>query len=616
MRLQQKLSFLKRNKRRFELKQEQLKQALDKLTWFRLGLFFGTVILTIICFSNHFAYSWFVLLTGFILFSLSVFMHKKVKTEYIKITLYREFFTHQIARLEIDWSSLETPYTSEIDKSPVSRDLNLSGKNSLHHLIDICISQEGSQLLKEWLISPQNTLEELHDKQVLVKELRPKTRFRTQIILKTKFLKFLFFGIKKRKKWQILELLNWFEQSFETNSMKKTLYILSGLSFFNLLSLTLYFSGYIKTLIITGFILYVLISIYFRKFIVTLFNESVSITYELSKLYEILALIENFEFPKNSHLKHFFKPIQDEHLKPSKVLKKLSLIVSAASLQRNFIIWGALNIMVPWDFFFSWYLASYKREIEPLVKTWLKIIIELDALQSLANFAYLNPENVFPEISNDFEAPLRCSNLGHPLIQFQQRICNSFEIEKIGQINLITGSNMAGKSTFLRTIGINMALSLAGGTVHASSFKSLPLQIFTCINVSDSLKDGFSYFHAEVRRLKHLMDLLIQSEGYPVLYLVDEIFRGTNNRERLIGSQSFIKAISDKEGCGLISTHDLELIKMEEVISEFKNYHFKEKFIDNKMIFDYQILAGPCSTTNALKVMKMEGLPISYFKDL
>jgi DNA mismatch repair ATPase MutS len=135
-------------------------------------------------------------------------------------------------------------------------------------------------------------------------------------------------------------------------------------------------------------------------------------------------------------------------------------------------------------------------------------------------------------------------------------------------------------------------------------------RMFTCIKVSDSVTDGISYFYAEVKRLKQLLNELNRQDDYPLFYMIDEIFRGTNNLERLTGSRSFIKALAGSHSIGLISTHDLELVKLENEIRRISNYHFREEVISDKMKFDYKIHSGPCPTTNALKIMKIEGLPV------
>ncbi|MCA9874192.1 MAG: hypothetical protein KC441_11075, partial [Anaerolineales bacterium] len=174
-----------------------------------------------------------------------------------------------------------------------------------------------------------------------------------------------------------------------------------------------------------------------------------------------------------------------------------------------------------------------------------------------------------------------------------------------------TGSNMAGKSSFLRTLGVNLVLAYAGGPVLAHSFQARLFRLYTSIRVSDSVTDGFSYFYAEVRRLQGLLAALETEDERPLFFLIDEIFRGTNNRERLIGSRSFVRALVGGRGVGLIATHDLELVKLAEERTAVHNFHFRDDVVDGKMVFDYTLRPGPCPTTNALKIMQLAGLPVA-----
>jgi DNA mismatch repair ATPase MutS len=170
---------------------------------------------------------------------------------------------------------------------------------------------------------------------------------------------------------------------------------------------------------------------------------------------------------------------------------------------------------------------------------------------------------------------------------------------------------MSGKSTFLKTLGINLSLAYAGGPVCAGSLRASLFRLFTCIKVSDSVTDGFSFFYAEVRRLKALLDELQKEHAYPIFFLIDEIFKGTNNRERLIGSRSYIRVLAGQNGAGAISTHDLELTTLANTLPALHNYHFREEVIDGQMVFDYKLHDGPCPTTNALKIMQLAGLPVN-----
>src|SRR5258705_3874820 len=201
--------------------------------------------------------------------------------------------------------------------------------------------------------------------------------------------------------------------------------------------------------------------------------------------------------------------------------------------------------------------------------------------------------------------------LGHPLLKREAKICNDFSLDQHQKIVILTGSNMAGKSTFLRTVGVNLCLAYVGAPVNASSLRVSLFRVFTCIKVSDSVQDGLSYFYAEVKRLKALLSATERDDDLPVLFLIDEIFRGTNNRERQIGSRAYVRALANRRtAVGIIATHDLELTRLADEIPGIANFHFREEVRDGKMVFDYRLRPGPCPTTNALDIMALEGLPV------
>ena len=206
--------------------------------------------------------------------------------------------------------------------------------------------------------------------------------------------------------------------------------------------------------------------------------------------------------------------------------------------------------------------------------------------------------------------------MAHPLLPdvgaTVPKVRNDFAFDHLGKLVIITGSNMAGKSTFLKALGVNLALTFAGGAVDATALHTIPLRIFTCIKVSDSVTNGISYFYAEVQRLKALLDALQAPHALPLFFAIDEIFRGTNNRERLQGSQAYARALTNQNGIGFISTHDLELVKLAADNPLIANVHFRDDVDGERMIFDYRLHAGPSPTTNALKIMQAAGLPISY----
>jgi DNA mismatch repair ATPase MutS len=275
-----------------------------------------------------------------------------------------------------------------------------------------------------------------------------------------------------------------------------------------------------------------------------------------------------------------------------------------------------LQLIVPWDFYFSYRLSRCKAAVTPLIPIWVDVWTELEALVSLANLAWLHQEYCIPDFQSSGQGGVFVAkDLGHPLITCDRKVTNDFELGTDKSIAIITGSNMAGKSTFLRTLGINLVLAYAGGPVSATHFAVSYFRIFACIKVSDSLADGLSYFYAEVKRLKAILDSVKNHPDAVHFVLIDEIFRGTNNRERRIGSQSYIRALAELPVIGAVATHDLELIRLEQEIPAVANYHFREEIVDGRMVFDYRIHPGPCPTTNALRIMEIEGLPVSVAKE-
>ena len=183
-------------------------------------------------------------------------------------------------------------------------------------------------------------------------------------------------------------------------------------------------------------------------------------------------------------------------------------------------------------------------------------------------------------------------------------------VDRFGRVLLLTGSNMSGKSTFLRTIGMNVVLANAGSAVVADFLRMRPMRPFTCIQVSDSVNDGISYFYAEVKRLASLLRALEHEHAHPQLSLIDEIYRGTNNRERWSGSRAFIEHAVGTRGIVVLSTHDLELAALADTVEDVRNLHFREEVYERHMEFDFVLREGPCPTTNALKLMEREGLPV------
>jgi DNA mismatch repair ATPase MutS len=278
-------------------------------------------------------------------------------------------------------------------------------------------------------------------------------------------------------------------------------------------------------------------------------------------------------------------------------------------IRSNPILGFLVNLVLPWDFWIALLAGRLRGRAAAYLPVWLEAWYHLEALISLSNLAYLNPDYTFPQVTSGMSPVFHARGLGHPLIPAGRKVVNDFDLPELGQVMILTGSNMAGKSTFIKTLGINLCLAFAGGPVNAAELSTLPFRLHTCMRITDSIADGFSYFYAEVKCLKSLMEALREADAPACLYLIDEIFRGTNNRERLIGSRAYVRALIAARGVGLIATHDLELSGLASTSPQVRNFHFRDALAQGMLVFDYKIRPGPCPTTNALKIMAMEGLP-------
>jgi DNA mismatch repair ATPase MutS len=271
------------------------------------------------------------------------------------------------------------------------------------------------------------------------------------------------------------------------------------------------------------------------------------------------------------------------------------------------LFYTVINVFCPLDVY--WILLTEKWKIKNSIylRTWASAVGEFEVLSSVAGFSYSNPTFSFPEIKQG-TYHLHFERLGHPLINPESRVYNDFQLMGRGEIALITGSNMAGKSTFLRTVGINLVLAFMGAPCCAKAAQVSSMKVFSSMRTQDNLEEGVSSFYAELKRMEQLL-VLIES-GQAVLFLLDELFKGTNSKDRYKGGVSLIKQLSDLNAFGLISTHDLELAKLASSYTRVANYSFNSVIREEEMIFDYALTKGICQDFNASELMKRSGIKI------
>lgn len=607
----ERLAALERQIERLQRRLHILEQRSNRYGWIRVGTFFGGGGLSVLC---YLLASWWLCLPVaiFVLaaFSVEVYYHRQIKRSIVRHSIWQHIQSTQVARITLNWDDIAPAHTNDPGSNhPFAIDLDITGRHSLHRLLNTSASVEGSQRLLDWLTNTEPELSLIQHRQQLVQELTPQTLFRNKLLLKS-----LLTTSTAQSRWEGKQLLRW----LETHSNEHGLLPLMFLSMlFSIITLALFVLNLLALLPAYWIIALVLMIVFLavtKERRGDLFEEAGYLSDAFAQLSTVFEYLESYRYGKHEAIRLLCQPFfTQKEQRPSVLMSRIARIAAAATLERNGLLWILLNVLMPWDFYLAYLFSRYRKQIAANLPTWLDVWYELEALNSLANFAYLNPDYSMPAVTQDVQdrPVFSASELGHPLIPFEKKVVNDFALAKPGEITIITGSNMSGKSTFLRTLGINLCLAYAGGPVNASSFHTALFRLFTCIRINDSVTEGYSYFYAEVKRLKALLVETEKEQERPVFFLIDEIFRGTNNRERRIGSESYITALAERNCLGVISTHDLELVHLADVLSQVQNYHFREEVVDGQMVFDYILRHGPCPTTNALKIMQMEGLPVS-----
>jgi len=296
-----------------------------------------------------------------------------------------------------------------------------------------------------------------------------------------------------------------------------------------------------------------------------------------------------------------------KNLDVSKKIKSLSGIIQNFDSRLNLMIGSLLNALLLWDFRCCIQLEKWLQTSSENVISSLNNLGHFEELISLSTLNYNAPEWTFPQIENSFA--LSATALGHPLIKEQLRIVNDFSLENKPTVDVITGSNMAGKSTFLRTVGVNMVLAYAGAPVCAEEMRLSVFALNTYMRIKDSLNESTSTFKAELNRLKMILTNVTENEN--TFVLIDEMLRGTNSRDKYLGSKVFIEKLLELKRVALFATHDLQLADMQlEHKTTLRNFHFDISIINGEMMFDYKLKQGPCSTFNAALLLKEIGLAL------
>lgn len=575
---------------------EKLKEKANKISGIRIISFIIGFILiyytaTISSTAVIISSSLFVMVFGYIVY----YHHKIHKQKYRAETLLK--INHAEANfLKGNYSAFKDGAEFQQADHPFADDLDLFGKNSLYHAINRCSTLLGSQKLANWFKTINTNHKTIIEKQKAILEISSEAEWRQEF-------QFLGYSTKDEEKDQ-QNIKDWVhtDNGFNTFGNKMMVIIIPSISFM-LLGLSI--ANIIPTPVFFTYICFPLLATWHNSKKINLtYNQLGKKTDLLKKYAGLLAHLERKDF--NSAYLKSIKSGNNNHIIPSKVLRSLSKISSAFDNRLNMLAGILLNMFLLWDLLQCIRLDIWKKKYGHLLPQWFDMISEYDALLSLATYHYNQPDNVFPSISEKgFE--IQAKELGHPLILKPQRVDNDVSFHDWKDFVIITGANMAGKSTFLRTLGVNMVLASMGSSVCAKSFKWSPVEIFTSLRTKDSLDKNESYFFAELKRLKAIIDLL--NDGKKLFIILDEILKGTNSKDKQSGSMKLIKQLIGLKASGIIATHDLvlgELIKT--YPDHITNKCFEVDIIDGNLHFDYKLRDGISQNMNATFLMKKMGI--------
>ncbi|WP_066219302.1 MutS-related protein [Formosa haliotis] len=495
---------------------------------------------------------------------------------------------------------------------PYSSDLDIFGQHSIFQLVNRTTTESGEIRLSEWLSKPANKAEILN-RQHAIKTLSKKLDWRQNF--QASGMHYL------NKKSNYADLLHWVEQPLVLLK-KQPIYRLIALVSPILFFISTYFF-YLNLGLPTAFLhLTFMIVVLGTNYLIInkLKNLSEAIvetsSANLETLHGYLSLIKNietesFEAKKLQDLQA--KLTQGNYSAHHEIKQLCSLLEYAQQRPIKKIPIGGnymyplLNSILLLDIYLILGTEKWKLKNKAMITTWADVISEFEAINSFAGFHYSNPTYSFPVIT-DTQNYVYFEALGHPLLEHTKRVCNDFHSEEAGDVIMITGSNMAGKSTFLRAVGVNIVLALAGAPCCAVQGNLSILQLYSSMRIADNLQKGISSFFAELKRIESLLKLIETNNN--VFFLIDEMFKGTNSEDRHLGGFSFINQVSKLNTSGVIATHDIELAKRAGNQDLVRNYSFNSEIKNEAMIFNYKLDAMICHDFNASALMKRSGIKI------
>jgi len=580
------IAYYQEHLKTYQEKEIKLKKQMAILSTFRLLVFITISILVYISF-----YNWKLVIAesiiGIIVFIILLSKHSKIKSERAFYKALIEINEDEIKINGGDFHDRDQGLEFQTANHFYSVDIDLFGRGSFFQYINRTSIKEGSERLADSLKA--NNIEDIQLRQAAIKELCNKPQWR-QFYLAHASLVSTETSADNIVKWLLNhkpflpKFMRWLPISFGVFSL-----ILLALTIFNIIDKSLIGYWLLIGLAVT--------SIYLKK-INNLSSNSDKVKETFRQYASLLKQIEGESFTSDI-LKQKQNLITFEGKRASVIFKEFSKTLDALDNRNNLIsaIFG--NGLFLLDLKNSYQVEQWISKYAHTVEDWFEVIAFFDAYISLSNFAFNHPEFVWPDIKQN-KVTINAKQLGHPLLNKSKRIDSDVIISK-EQFFIVTGANMAGKSTFLRTIALHIIMANVGLPVCAQKSEYTPVKLISSMRTSDSLVDESSYFFSELKRLKYIVDTIKDASYFIVL---DEILKGTNSTDKAIGSKKFIEKLVASHTTGIIATHDLSLCEIEKELEDIKNYYFDAEIINDELHFDYKLKEGICKNMNASFLLK------------
>lgn len=485
------------------------------------------------------------------------------------------------------------------DEHPYAGDLDIFGRASLYQYINRTNSEQGNQLFADWLLAPASPAT-IEARQKAVNELTQQTNWRQELQAHGSASTISIATEKKMEEW-----LKEKNQFIDKKIWQLIRFVIPVIAIGVLICFL--FDVITYQLFLQSLLVFTIIAFAITRSIIPLYRKLNKITGQMEVLSNSIACIEQATF-KDPLLVELKDQFHSKTNKASQQILKLKNIFNRFDYRLNPVVFVPLNIFLLWDLQQVLQLERWKQKNNQQIGHWFRSVAELEALGSIATLAFNHPNWSVPQLKTD-EPTFIAEQLGHPLIDEKKNVLNDFSTVGKEQVNLITGSNMAGKSTFLRSVGVNMVLAGMGAPVCAKQSTVTPLKVMSSMRIKDNLEESASTFYAELKKLKQIIDAVNSNEA--VFILLDEILRGTNSNDRHSGSKALIKQLLHHKATGILATHDLELANLaQEFPASIHNYHFDVQVNKDELYFDYKLKRGICQSMNASILMKKIGIEL------